>query len=78
VAPALESGDKITRFGPFSSQSRLHRVRSVILTAPATVSRGHHHHPCPCCGGRMIIIEIFECGCSPRYHPTVPNWVDSS
>ena len=35
-------------------------------------------HPCPCCGGRMIIIEIFECGCSPRYHPTVPNRVDSS
>ena len=35
-------------------------------------------HPCPCCGGRMIIIEIFERGCSPRYHPTVPNRVDSS
>ena len=35
-------------------------------------------HPCPCCGGPMIIIEIFECGCSPRYHPTVPNRVDSS
>jgi ssDNA-binding Zn-finger/Zn-ribbon topoisomerase 1 len=29
-------------------------------------------HPCPCCGGRMIIIETFRRGCSPRYHPTAP------
>ena len=26
--------------------------------------------PCPCCGGRMIIIETFERGCAPRSHPT--------
>jgi hypothetical protein len=26
-------------------------------------------HPCPCCGGRMIIIEMFQRGCSPRYRP---------
>ena len=26
--------------------------------------------PCPCCGGRMIIIETFARGCQPRYHPT--------
>jgi Putative transposase len=26
-------------------------------------------HPCPCCGGRMIIIETFERGASPRYRP---------
>ena len=30
-------------------------------------------HPCPCCGGRMIIIEIFERGCSPRYRPAAPT-----
>ena len=24
-------------------------------------------HPCPCCGGRMIIIETFERGSTPRY-----------
>jgi hypothetical protein len=35
-------------------------------------------HPCPCCGGRMIIIEIFERGCAPRYRPTVPNRIDTS
>jgi hypothetical protein len=26
-------------------------------------------HPCPCCGGRMIIIETFRRGSSPRYRP---------
>ena len=25
--------------------------------------------PCPCCGGRMIIIERFQRGCSPRTRP---------
>ena len=29
-------------------------------------------HPCPCCGGRMIVIEIFARGCSPQYRPTAP------
>ncbi len=28
--------------------------------------------PCPCCGGRMIIIETFERGSTPRYRPTTP------
>jgi hypothetical protein len=27
-------------------------------------------HPCPCCGGRMIIIETFQRGCSPQHRPT--------
>jgi Putative transposase/Transposase zinc-binding domain len=26
--------------------------------------------PCPCCGGRMIIIEIFARGCEPKHRPT--------
>jgi hypothetical protein len=28
--------------------------------------------PCPCCGGRMRIIETFERGVSPRYRPSPP------
>ncbi len=38
-------------------------------------------HPCPCCGGRMIIIETFERGSTPRYRPTaptVPSRIDTS
>jgi len=30
-------------------------------------------HPCPCCGGRMIIIETFQRGRAPRYRPTAPT-----
>jgi Putative transposase/Transposase zinc-binding domain len=26
--------------------------------------------PCPCCGGRMIVIETFARGCEPRHRPT--------
>ncbi|HSP49424.1 MAG TPA: IS91 family transposase [Pseudolabrys sp.] len=29
-------------------------------------------HLCPCCGGRMITIEIFERGSTPRHRPTGP------
>jgi len=34
--------------------------------------------PCPCCGGRMIIIEIFERGSTPRIRPPSPIRDDTS
>jgi Putative transposase len=36
--------------------------------------------PCPCCGGRMIVIETFARGSMPRYQPpdTAPVWIDTS
>jgi hypothetical protein len=37
-------------------------------TAPAEVD--DFRPPCPCCGGRMIIVEIFERGCQPRAPPS--------
>ena len=27
--------------------------------------------PCPCCGGRVIVIETFEVGCQPSHVPTI-------
>ena len=27
--------------------------------------------PCPCCGGRMLIIETFDRGCEPRHRPVM-------
>ena len=33
--------------------------------------------PCPFCGGRMIIIETFEAGCTPK-HVHQPEGIDSS
>jgi hypothetical protein len=32
-------------------------------------------HPCPCCGGRMTIIETFQRGASPRYRPAASTAV---
>jgi hypothetical protein len=29
-------------------------------------------HSCPCCGGRMIIIERFQRGTTPHYRPSPP------
>jgi hypothetical protein len=36
--------------------------------------------PCPCCGGRMIVIEIFERGTQPRYRQPFATviWFDTS
>ena len=37
--------------------------------------------PCPCCGGRMIVIETFEAGCQPQHRPTtslVATGIDTS
>jgi len=28
-----------------------------------------HSRPCPCCGGRMLIVETFARGCHPKYRP---------
>src|ERR1700716_4339555 len=33
--------------------------------------------PCPCCGARMIVIEVFARGCEPRWRPT-PSRIDTS
>ena len=33
--------------------------------------------PCPRCGARMIVIEVFARGCEPRWRPT-PGRVDTS
>lgn len=29
-----------------------------------------HPGPCPCCGGRMLVIEIFARGCEPKHRPS--------
>jgi hypothetical protein len=29
-------------------------------------------HPCPHCGCRMVIIEVFAAGCRPRHRPSAP------
>ncbi len=82
---------RIRHYGLFANGGRaenIARARQLLnvpapLNAPSDAdSTGDKpqalSHPYPCCGGRMIIIEIFERGCSPRHHPTVRSRIDSS
>jgi len=83
---------RIRHYGLFASAARadnLARARQ-LLAAPAPQRRSDDaqatapdeprtlSHPCPCCGGRMIIIESFERGCSPRFHPAASCSIDTS
>jgi hypothetical protein len=44
-----------------------------LQSEPADAVDTDHNEPaCPCCGGRMIVIETFERGCTPRHRPTGP------
>jgi Putative transposase len=54
-------------------QSKSTAAGAADSNEPQTPSR-----PCPCCGGRMIVIEIFERGCSPRTRPVSVIRIDTS
>jgi hypothetical protein len=69
--------------------ANLARLRKVLGAAPppetaASPSQDEpaekRFPPCPCCGGRMIVIEFFERGIQPRYRaPSVDAiWFDTS
>ena len=47
-----------------AAQSKAGDDNCAEAAKPEPISR-----PCPCCGGRMIVIETFLRGASPRYRP---------
>jgi len=75
---------RIRHYGLFASASRAENIARArqLLNAPAPQTRSDGakptepddpatlSHPCPCCGGRMIIIETFARGCEPKHRPT--------
>jgi hypothetical protein len=83
---------RIRHYGLFASGKRADNIARAreLLNAPApqteTANPGAADvgepptlaHPCPCCGSRMIIIETFAPGCSPRTRPTGSIWIDTS
>jgi hypothetical protein len=87
----LPSGfHRIRHYGLFANGGRtenLARARQ-LLGLPASQSEPRDTDadepppmqtvPCPCCGGRMIIIETFECGSTPRNRPSTPIRIDTS
>ncbi len=52
-------------------------VRSEPPASPETTAADQPRmlpRPCPCCGGRMVIIETFGRGCEPKHRPpTMPT-----
>jgi hypothetical protein len=84
----LPSGfHRIRHYGLFANGSRAENLAraSQLLGAAPTQSEPSdadeppmHSLPCPCCGGRMIIIEIFERGSTPRTRPSSPIRIDTS
>jgi putative transposase/transposase-like zinc-binding protein len=83
---------RIRHYGLFASRSRVDNIARVreLINAPVPQNQAGDadardgteppalSHPCPCCGGRMIIIETFERGCSPRTHPVGSIRIDTS
>jgi hypothetical protein len=89
----LPSGfHRIRHYGLFANGGRADNIARArqLLNVPETQPQAHDtaavddgepqssSYPCPCCGGRMIVIEIFERGCAPRHRPTPRIRIDSS
>ena len=74
---------RIRHYGLFASGTRadnIARARELLaVSKPEDQPTGAAVDPskptCPCCGGRMIIIEVFERGATPRHRPTGPTIV---
>jgi hypothetical protein len=68
---------RIRHYGLFANTARaanLARARALLQAPPAPETRAAPEPaqtaaPCPCCGGRMLLVEIFERGAAPRSAP---------
>jgi len=80
---------RIRHYGLFANPVRADNVataRALLADAAlATLTQTAAPEPrtsmtCPCCGGRMILIEVFERGTVPRAWSCVPTtqWCDTS
>jgi hypothetical protein len=67
---------RIRHYGLLAGPARagnLARMRELLAVPAPAAAKAEAQAPdqpeqsCPCCGGRMRIIEIFERGCAPRY-----------
>jgi Putative transposase/Transposase zinc-binding domain len=71
---------RIRHYGLFAKNSRADNIARAreLLTAPnrnnepADAAANHNEPACPCCDGRMIIIEVFARGATPHHQPTAP------
>jgi hypothetical protein len=74
---------RIRHYGLLASGTRtdnVARARELLAVSkpegqPTAAAVDHSKPKCPCCGGRMIIIEVFERGATPRHRPSGPTIV---
>jgi Putative transposase/Transposase zinc-binding domain len=74
---------RIRHYGLFAKGScadNIARARELLADSnsrsePTTAAVDPSKPTCPCCGGRMIIIEAFARGATPRHQPTSPATV---
>jgi hypothetical protein len=71
---------RIRHYGLFASGTRvgnIARARELLTVAkpegqPTVAAVDPGKPTCPCCGGRLVIIEVFARGATPRHQPTAP------
>jgi hypothetical protein len=68
---------RIRHYGLFAKGAcagNIARVRGLldVESQPTAAAVDPDKPSCPCCGGRMIIIEVFARGATPRHQPTTP------
>jgi hypothetical protein len=89
LLPVLPDGfHRIRHYGLFASGTRaatIARIRALLAPRPGPCQADpepdadHASAPaCPCCGGRLIIVERFRRGESPKTRPTVAVRIDTS
>ena len=65
-AETIEDVRKLLNLAPPAADASA-KAQQTGDTDPATQALDK---PCPCCGGRMFVIETFEPGCQPHHRPT--------
>ena len=82
---------RIRHYGLFANANRAENIataRALLDVAPPAADPQQPSNsapeaprvptcPCPRCGARMIVIEVFARGCEPRWRP-MPSRIDTS
>ena len=88
---SVREGRRIRHYGLLANGGRAENIakaRALLAVSPGAGAAEKAKpdgsrvlpRPCPHCGGRMIIVEVFARGSKPRYAApaTAPAWIDTS
>ena len=92
---SVSEGHRIRHYGLLANGGRAENIakaRALLAVSPSAEADSAAEEkaepdgprvlprPCPRCGGRMIVIEVFARGAMPKYRLPVaaPVWIDTS